>query len=537
MNVMRWLDIARRWWWLVLACVLLAVAAGWLNGRRATPMYQATTRLIVNQIDIPGVSSYQDPLTIDRRARSYSEMLRSWPVLEEAVRRLDVALPVDALAERVSTRIVKDTQFLEVTVEDEDPRRAASLANTLAEVFIQRNRELQAGIGQDARQQIDQELDNTRAMIDDATRRLNALKATDPAGTAAAGELERVQGELAQYQQLYYQLLEIQQRMALEQARGGSTIAVVEPARAPVAPVGPGVRQKAIIAGLAGLLLAIGLVVGIEFLDDRIRDPRELRDRLKLVPLAVLGRRSRAEREVLDTPEFASKSTFAEALRLLRTNLEFLSLGRPMVLAISSALEGEGKSTVAANLAVTEAQAGKRVVLIDGDLRKPSLHRLFGLPNTRGLSTFLARAQNPDQPPFHLGPLGVRILTSGPIPPNPSELLGSPRMAELVNSLRAQADVVIIDCVPILPVADTLVLQRHTDGIVLVLDSSNTGVKTVGRALDRLQQVSANVFGVVLNKDRRRAQGYYGYDHSTGAGGRRADRPPVGQPAIGHSSD
>jgi len=535
-TITRLLDIVWRWTWLIVLGTLLAGGIGWLASRRATPMYEATARLLVTQVVIPGVSTYQDSTTIDRQARSYSELLSSWPVLQEAIRQLGLPLAPETLAKRVTTSMVKDTQFLEVTVQDETPGGAAAIANRIADVFIARNRDLQAGVGQDAQQQIVQELADTRAKVDDASSRLAALRANPGASADANGQVALVQGELTQYQQLYYQLLDIQQRMALEQSRGASSIAVVDPARAPAAPLGPGPRQNALIAALAGLLLCVGVVTLIEFLDDRVRDPNELREGLSLTPLTILGRHRGRTDMVLNPADLTGKNTFAEALRLLRTNLDFLAQGQSQVLVLSSALEGEGKSTVATNLAITEVQAGKRVVLIDADLRKPSVHRAFGVPNTQGLSTYLSQPQGVVGPVFQAGPLGLRLLTSGPIPPNPSELLGSARMAVLLDNLRGQADIVIIDSAPILPVADTLALQRHVDGVILVLDVRRTGMKTLGRAVERLRQVSANMVGVVLNRDRRNKADYYGYDHASSRPSRRFGRaiaaPTAGSPST-----
>jgi capsular exopolysaccharide synthesis family protein len=206
-----------------------------------------------------------------------------------------------------------------------------------------------------------------------------------------------------------------------------------------------------------------------------------------------------------------------EAMRLLRTNVGFLTMGGPAVLCVSSAVPGEGKSTITANLALAEAQAGKRVAVLDCDLRKPGLHPLFGLANDQGLSTFLAQGSGSGEPEFQEGPLGIKVLTAGPVPPNPTELLGAQRMIDFIARLRSQVDVVLLDSAPILHLADTLVLQPHINGTILIVNVQSTGTKVLRRIFTALEQASGRVLGVVLNKDRGRV-GAYGYGYSYGYG-------------------
>jgi capsular exopolysaccharide synthesis family protein len=215
-------------------------------------------------------------------------------------------------------------------------------------------------------------------------------------------------------------------------------------------------------------------------------------------------------------------------------------------ICISSAGPREGKSTVAANLAILEAKAGKRVVLIDANLCHPYLHQFFGLHNTSGLSTFLAQAGASVQPPLQNGPYNnikilpagslplqddsptIQIPPAGCLPSTAAELLGSPRMVDLVALLRRQADVVIIDSAPICPTPDTLLLQRAVDGTVLVMDARRTGMKALGDAVSALQHASGTLLGVVLNKAAPQ----------TRSSGRRDLRPHQAQAGFnGHGKD
>jgi len=182
-------------------------------------------------------------------------------------------------------------------------------------------------------------------------------------------------------------------------------------------------------------------------------------------------------------------------------------------LLVTSSSPGEGKSTTAANLAVVMAQTGQRVILVDTDLRRPMLHKIFGIPNNTGLTTALLAGQDMTIEE-QLQPTEVsclQVLTSGPIPPNPSELLGSHRMAHLVEVLAANADVIIFDSPPVLAVTDAAVLGRQMDGVLLVTDAGATREQALVNAVAELQKTGANILGVALNRLDMRRNGYYYY--------------------------
>jgi capsular exopolysaccharide synthesis family protein len=209
------------------------------------------------------------------------------------------------------------------------------------------------------------------------------------------------------------------------------------------------------------------------------------------------------------------RSPAAEAYRTLRTNLYFSSLDTPVrSLVITSAAPGEGKSTVLANLAVVMAQGEKRTVLVDADLRRPSLHELFGVPNERGLTTMFMDKQAIVNPPLTPAPGtdGLQLLTAGMLPPNPAELLGSRRMEDIIEALLARADVVLFDAPPIIAVTDAAVLGTKTDGLLLVVNAGQTRRDHAQRAKELLEKVKVRLIGVVLNNAPLDSTlgGYYG---------------------------
>jgi capsular exopolysaccharide synthesis family protein len=195
------------------------------------------------------------------------------------------------------------------------------------------------------------------------------------------------------------------------------------------------------------------------------------------------------------------RSPISEAYRTLRTNLEFSSLDKPLkTMVVTSPGPEEGKSTTLANLAVTLAQAEKKIVLVDCDLRRPAQHQIFGLTNGMGLTTMVVDDEAMTDPPLQeTGVPGLWLLPSGPLPPNPSELLGSRRMEEILDVLSQRADIVLCDAPPVIAVTDAAVLSSKVDGVLLVINAGGTKRDHAQRAKALLEKVNAHLVGVVLN--------------------------------------
>ena len=197
------------------------------------------------------------------------------------------------------------------------------------------------------------------------------------------------------------------------------------------------------------------------------------------------------------------RSPVAEAYRQLRTNIQFSTLDKPLrTLLVTSTSPEEGKSTTLANLAITIAQTGSTVILADCDLRRPTIHQLFGVKNGTGLTSVLIDSSVKEFPFQDSGIPNLRLLPSGPLPPNPSELLGSRRMTELIDQLKEEADFVLFDSPPIVAVTDAAVLATKMDGVLLVIKAGTTKRELAKKAKDLLERVNANLLGVVLNNVR-----------------------------------
>lgn len=194
------------------------------------------------------------------------------------------------------------------------------------------------------------------------------------------------------------------------------------------------------------------------------------------------------------------RSPISEAFRTLRTNLEFSSLDHPLhTMVVTTAASEEGKSITLANLAVIMAEGGKRVILVDCDLRRPALHDIFGVPNDEGLTTMLRDDAALNDPPLQeIGIEGLSLLSSGPLPANPAVLLGSRRMREVIATLRERADLVLFDAPPVVAVTDAAVLAAQTDGVLLVLRAGSTRREYAQRAKELLEKVNVRIIGAVL---------------------------------------
>ena len=310
---------------------------------------------------------------------------------------------------------------------------------------------------------------------------------------------------------------------------------VVSQSKVPRSPLAPKPVRDSILAGVLGLLVAVGLATGMEALDDTVKTRAELR---KATDLPVLGVIPTTPSWDADTVSFqAVQPAAAEAFRALRTSVQLLGVDRPIrTLQVSSAGSGEGKTTIVANLAVVLAQMGQRVVMVDADLRRPRLHEIFGLSNTTGVTSVLAgdvpvlEAVQPAGPQDNL-----TLLASGPPPPNPSELLGSKKMAQLIFTLGDHFDLVIIDSPPVLAVTDAIVITTWADATVLVCRAGRTKRKLLQTTLEVLRQAEAPLAGTVLiraSADEDGRSKYYAYYQQ--AGQAAADRSKTASAADGN---
>lgn len=287
---------------------------------------------------------------------------------------------------------------------------------------------------------------------------------------------------------------------------------VLARALVPDEPSSPNVSRNLILGALLGLVLGLGIALLRHVLDTRVRSEQDLRGVTDRPMLGVIG----FDTKVPDHPVILRDEPLgaaAEAIRRLRTNFQFLDFGeRPRSIVITSSVPGEGKSTTSLNLAVALADAGSRVILVDADLRRPSVATSLGLEGQVGLTTVLIGKAETSDVVQHLADTTLDVLPSGRIPPNPSELLGSKAMERLLAELTAAYDVVLLDTPPLLPVTDAAVLGNLTGGALLVVGADRVHRPQLREAMANLTTAGAHLHGMVLNRIARQEAGYYTYD-------------------------
>jgi capsular exopolysaccharide synthesis family protein len=303
----------------------------------------------------------------------------------------------------------------------------------------------------------------------------------------------------------------------------------------PTSPVAPRTGLLVAIGTLLGIAVGLGAAVIRDALDTSVKGASDL-EKLTTAPLlGEIGFDRTASAEPLVTA-LDQRSARAEAFRSLRTNLRFLDVESPIkVVAVTSAVAEEGKSTTACNLAITLALAGVDVILVEGDLRRARVATYMGIEGAAGLTDVLLGRSPVDDVLQRWAGQRLRVLPSGQLPPNPSEMLGSARMHELLAELRDQADMVIVDAPPLLPVTDAAVLAPSCDGTLLVVRHGRTTRDQVGRALSSLTNVNARLLGTVMTMTPRGASGSYGYSRGYGYYSSNEDSTPMAdllQPAA-----
>ena len=328
-------------------------------------------------------------------------------------------------------------------------------------------------------------------------------------------QLNQLQSTLALYQEIYGNLLNSYESIRLARLQNTPNVVQVEVAAPNYRPIRPQPLNNVGLGGAVGLMIAAGIVFLIEYLDDTIKTPDDI---TRLFDLPVIGYIAEMSQDkngkgfvyVNEEP----RSPVTEAFRSLRTNIEFAGVDQPLkTIMVASANPSEGKTTIAVNLAMVFAQNGKDVVIVDADLRRPKVHRLLGISNRAGLSdVFLnSRTRQAIERPWKDTKLSV--ITSGSLPPNPSELLASGRMLRFIESLKTEKEISIIDSPPFV-VSDASVLASKVDGVILVIQPGKTHTDSIQAAVEQLTRVDAKVLGVVFNRiPRNRGYYYGGYHH------------------------
>jgi succinoglycan biosynthesis transport protein ExoP len=511
MDPMRTLAIVRRWLPLLIASMVLAAGAAYAISSIQQKTYQAGATLIVGQSLTSTSPDYNQLLTSQQLSSTYASLATTRPILEAVISELALDTTPEELLKRVSAEARTDSTLLSISAMDSDPARAAAIANAMADRLVAASAAIQ-GRQADIQASIDADLAATQDQIVTTQGRITELS-NQPSLTAdEETELATLQARLVTLRATYATLL------GYSSASATNLITVVEPAAPPTDPTSPRPLLNTLVAALVGLLLAAGIVFVVEYVTDALRNPEEVEEATGLATLGSIGRMRSGDgrREMYQLSALLyPRSPITEAYRTLRTNLEFASIDKPArSLLVASTRAGEGKTVTASNLALVFAQAGRRVLLIDADLRKPGVHAVFNLPNPEGLTTLL-RSDDArlEQLALSTEQENLRVLTTGPLPPNPTELLGSQRMRAILATAESVADLVIVDSPPIHAFADASILGSLTDGTLLVIDATRSRRRYVRLGREVLARAGASVLGVVINRAPQQSPAGYGYGY------------------------
>ena len=528
MELRQYLALLGKWAWLILLVTGIAVGSTYYYSSRIPPTFQASATLMVGRVLENPNPSTAEVQTSSNLAQAYALLATQPPILQSTAEAINWPDTWQTLYFKVSATTI-GSQLVRISVTDNDPQRAKQITDELANQLIsqgpissqQKQSEeqrvfLTSQLTQ-LRQQIEKDQKSLTSLASQATiesDRLSAGLETNPSKlNDLNARVATLQTRIDSAQQHYTSM------SSLLNSASNLFLTVLAPAQQPTTPASPNVIQNVLFAAMAGLILAGGAIFLLEYLDDTVKDAEDVQQVLNQPTLGTMLRITgiRQPHDQLITVKHP-RSPIAEAFRVLRTNLRFSGIENPSgAVLVTSANPGEGKTTLAANLAITSAQAGKRVVLMDADLRRASIHKLFALPNDMGLSNLFLDHPPALQDVIQSTPIdGLRIITSGPQPPNPAEILDSAYMDEILMNLRSQADILIIDSPPVLAVADSSILGSRCSGAMLVVNAGHTRSDACRRALARLAQANVQVFGVVVNElTIRRTPGYSSYYYSS----------------------
>ena len=491
----RLFGIARRWWPILLSGVLLASVATFLLAGSQPQVFQVSTTLLPEQLRLGGDPKVTTVATsrLVGVATSYSYTARSREVLSKIGTQLGLADTVEALSKRVDATVDAEVAGLTITARAGTAAAAAALANAVAQEIEDQS----AVEPSDPTVVANLEAIRTQILATEAEyRRLLGLP--EPRTAADTTALGNALALLRELTGVYDSL-----SASINKTPGGLiVVSAADPLLAQL--IQPRTLYFTLLAAVAGLLIAAAIASVLEYVDETVKSPEDIEAAANLLTLGTISskdgmrrlrRRQTREPAILIDP----RSGVAEAYRTLRSGVEFAADGPLRTLLLASSLPGEGNTITAANLAVAFAQAGRRVLLVDADLRKPGVHRIFDASNTHGLTTLLRNdnvdldgvAQPTRQPQ-------LRILTTGPLPPNPAELLGAERMRAILDRLKAEADLVILDGPPLQVVTDSAILSSFVDGTLLVIAAGRSRRDSVRVSSDLLARARARVLGAVL---------------------------------------
>ncbi len=494
--------VLRRWWWLVIATALAALLANIIS-RQQTPVYQATTTILVGDSIKSSNVDRVDIQVSEALVQTYVEIARRQPVLQGVVTTLNLNQSWQSLNDQIQVTLIESTQLIEIVVEANSPDMARMIADEVVNQMI-----LLSPASSESR---DSEINNfNREQIQNLQERIvngrNRLTEIDTAMSTSISEIElsdlqreksTLQGLIVEWERNYTEML-----VLTEPKRNPTQLTVIESAHSNNRQIRPRIQLNTILGGVLGMIIALGIIFLMDFLDDTYKS---LSDFSQSEEVNILGSirkikgRKLAHKIVAHLHPY---SPITESYRIIRSRIRFKPVDKPTrSIMVTSSMPEEGKSVTIANLAIVFAQANHKTVLVDADLRHPVLHNVFNVSNEAGLGDLLSSPEIKVEDCIRNTSINnLQILTSGMPLLDPSERLGSARMEEILNELRNVAEIIIFDTPPVLVFADAIVLSRRVDGVIVVIQAGKSKRAAITQTLFDLQNANANLLGSIFNQ-------------------------------------
>ena len=499
MELLDFIGILWRRKWIIVATVIMAVAIAVAGNFLIKPIYTASGLIRVSASPNPLVDR-ADLSYVQTLMNTYTIIANTRPILSQVITELNLKLSSTQLSEMIEVKAIEETELIELTVNNPDPQVAANIVNKLANALISETDLLASS--ESASQAIKTQIDEVQKELTDMRTEYDRLVTDSPDDTNSITELSR---QIVIKQQTYETLLAQYDRTRLSEAFRVNSISLIEPATPPRTATTPRKTLNVVLGGLLGLLGGVGLVLFLNNVDSKIYAVSQAKSILGLPILAELGRFTRSQMKFSNLAP-----SEREGYRRLRASIFSLQSDNHLkTLMVTSPDNDEGKSTIVYNLAMSIAQLGRSVLVIDGDMRQPCQQQLFELPNTVGLSTVLEKKVSLSEAIQSTSVPGLQVLTSGPTPEDPPQLLASSYMGDMLRELTPKYDVILLDTPAALPVVDTTVLAPLTDGVLLVVRLGKSRRDALLATRNQIDEVRARLIGVVLNEAPVRPSPYH----------------------------
>ncbi|MDD3818403.1 MAG: polysaccharide biosynthesis tyrosine autokinase [Actinomycetota bacterium] len=510
-DLREYMSILAKGKWVIILCTFLAIVVGLFLVFTLKPVYEASAKVLIVEKSLAGelFGEYNPEYSTSSEVnfQTQMEMLNSRQFKEEVIKKLSLKVKPDELEEKINVSRVGNTKVIEITVQDNDPQLASDIANTLAQVYIDWSTETY-------QQSLKTVLEEINVKLEDSKQKLDSISAEISNLEGSGREVpESLRKELEMNSELYVMLSEKYENLRINEAMGESAAKITETAVVPEEPVKPNKKIILISALLIGLILGCGIVLTKEFLDNTIKTTSDVK---KYYGLNVISRIAYDKAYDIDKRELVilkdPDSQVSESIKELRTNLSYFNVDRRIkTIGITSAQLEEGKTFISANLAVALAQSGIKTLLLNADLRNPVIHKYFGYNNISGITSVLTGHSRLSDEVMPTKVKNLSFLSSGPVPPNPAELLESEMMGKMLDTLSEKYDYIIIDTPPIVPVTDLIALAKKIDSILVVVRVGKVTRATAMEASEKIKVVRNKVLGAVLNGVIRKGGYYYYY--------------------------